>query len=206
MDYKPGMSPPASVPAPVSSSGDSALCPYTRVSQQGELVRKLKAEQAPKVTGHNVFNWTVEPPTKEHHMLPLVEFSSCSHFKTWKFFFFLLIEKMVIKLHKLYHFLPVQFGRFRCIYTRCPSNPSVVLVSTIVVFILFLICPSSSSSHCHLSHLWPLMYHVVSLTAVSASSLTWLSHVVVPSQANVLMVPGPDRRGGQAAPGAQGRV
>ncbi|XP_051918384.1 bifunctional glutamate/proline--tRNA ligase isoform X5 [Hippocampus zosterae] len=49
MDYKPGMSPPASVvPAPVSSSGDSALCPYTRVSQQGELVRKLKAEQAPK--------------------------------------------------------------------------------------------------------------------------------------------------------------
>ncbi|XP_049573000.1 bifunctional glutamate/proline--tRNA ligase isoform X3 [Syngnathus scovelli] len=48
LDYKPGMSPPASAPAPVTSSGDSASCPYTRVSQQGELVRKLKAEQAPK--------------------------------------------------------------------------------------------------------------------------------------------------------------
>ncbi|KAM9824865.1 bifunctional glutamate/proline--tRNA ligase isoform X1 [Syngnathus typhle] len=48
LDYKPGMSPPASAPAPVTPSGDSASCPYTRVSQQGELVRKLKAEQAPK--------------------------------------------------------------------------------------------------------------------------------------------------------------
>ncbi|XP_061621354.1 bifunctional glutamate/proline--tRNA ligase isoform X1 [Phyllopteryx taeniolatus] len=48
LDYKPGMSSPASAPAPASPSGDCAPCPYTRVSQQGELVRKLKAEQAPK--------------------------------------------------------------------------------------------------------------------------------------------------------------
>uniref|UniRef100_A0AAQ5YBR8 Bifunctional glutamate/proline--tRNA ligase n=1 Tax=Amphiprion ocellaris TaxID=80972 RepID=A0AAQ5YBR8_AMPOC len=46
MDYKPGMTPPTSAPAPPTSS-DS--CPYTRVTQQGEVVRKLKAEQAPKV-------------------------------------------------------------------------------------------------------------------------------------------------------------
>uniref|UniRef100_A0AAQ5XWF2 Bifunctional glutamate/proline--tRNA ligase n=1 Tax=Amphiprion ocellaris TaxID=80972 RepID=A0AAQ5XWF2_AMPOC len=45
MDYKPGMTPPTSAPAPPTSS-DS--CPYTRVTQQGEVVRKLKAEQAPK--------------------------------------------------------------------------------------------------------------------------------------------------------------
>ncbi|XP_077445878.1 bifunctional glutamate/proline--tRNA ligase isoform X3 [Stigmatopora argus] len=48
LDYKPGMSPPTPAPAPISPSGDSAPCPYTRVSLQGELVRKLKAEQAPK--------------------------------------------------------------------------------------------------------------------------------------------------------------
>ncbi|XP_051797807.1 bifunctional glutamate/proline--tRNA ligase isoform X2 [Acanthochromis polyacanthus] len=45
MDYKPDMTPPTSAPAPPTSS-DS--CPYTRVTQQGEVVRKLKAEQAPK--------------------------------------------------------------------------------------------------------------------------------------------------------------
>ncbi|XP_061670790.1 bifunctional glutamate/proline--tRNA ligase isoform X2 [Syngnathoides biaculeatus] len=48
LDYKPGMSSPASAPASASPSGDCVPCPYTRVSQQGELVRKLKAEQAPK--------------------------------------------------------------------------------------------------------------------------------------------------------------
>ncbi|KAM7423657.1 hypothetical protein PAMA_000151 [Pampus argenteus] len=48
MDYKPGMAPPTSAPAPPASSADSAPCPYTRVTQQGELVRKLKAEKAPK--------------------------------------------------------------------------------------------------------------------------------------------------------------
>lgn len=48
MDYKPGMAPPTSAPAPPTSSTDSVSCPFTRVVQQGELVRKLKAEQAPK--------------------------------------------------------------------------------------------------------------------------------------------------------------
>nr|XP_019935574.1 PREDICTED: bifunctional glutamate/proline--tRNA ligase isoform X2 [Paralichthys olivaceus] len=48
MDYKPGMAPPTSAPTPPTSSSDSASCPFTRVTQQGELVRKLKAEQAPK--------------------------------------------------------------------------------------------------------------------------------------------------------------
>lgn len=50
VDYKPGMAPPTSAPAaPAAPSSAGAVCPYTRVSQQGELVRKLKAEQAPKV-------------------------------------------------------------------------------------------------------------------------------------------------------------
>ncbi|XP_047435934.1 bifunctional glutamate/proline--tRNA ligase isoform X2 [Mugil cephalus] len=48
VDYKPGMTPPTSDPAPPTSLSDSTSCPYTRVSQQGELVRKLKAEKAPK--------------------------------------------------------------------------------------------------------------------------------------------------------------
>uniref|UniRef100_A0A3P8QMA9 WHEP-TRS domain-containing protein n=1 Tax=Astatotilapia calliptera TaxID=8154 RepID=A0A3P8QMA9_ASTCA len=48
VEYKPGMAPPASTPAPSTSSSDSTSCPYSRVVQQGELVRKLKAEQAPK--------------------------------------------------------------------------------------------------------------------------------------------------------------
>ncbi|KAJ8289595.1 hypothetical protein GJAV_G00003130 [Gymnothorax javanicus] len=54
-EYKPGMAPPraapvASSPAPVASSPapDSNSCPFTRVAQQGELVRKLKAEKGPK--------------------------------------------------------------------------------------------------------------------------------------------------------------
>ncbi|CAJ1048504.1 bifunctional glutamate/proline--tRNA ligase isoform X1 [Xyrichtys novacula] len=48
VDYKPGMAPPTSAPAPPTTASDPAACPYTRVSQQGELVRKLKTEQAPK--------------------------------------------------------------------------------------------------------------------------------------------------------------
>ncbi|XP_041837203.1 bifunctional glutamate/proline--tRNA ligase isoform X3 [Melanotaenia boesemani] len=55
VDYKPGMAPPTSTPsAPTSTpsaptpASDPVSCPYTRVTQQGELVRKLKAEQAPK--------------------------------------------------------------------------------------------------------------------------------------------------------------
>ncbi|KAM9817196.1 bifunctional glutamate/proline--tRNA ligase [Neosynchiropus ocellatus] len=48
LDYKPGMTPPPSAaPAPAAApSSDS--CPFTRVVEQGELVRKLKAEKAPK--------------------------------------------------------------------------------------------------------------------------------------------------------------
>lgn len=54
VDYKPGMAPPTSTPAPPAASASTgnasepSSCPYTRVSQQGELVRKLKAEKAPK--------------------------------------------------------------------------------------------------------------------------------------------------------------
>ncbi|XP_035992130.1 bifunctional glutamate/proline--tRNA ligase isoform X2 [Fundulus heteroclitus] len=54
VDYKPGMAPPTSAPAtpatPPSTAptAEPAACPFTRVSQQGELVRKLKAEKAPK--------------------------------------------------------------------------------------------------------------------------------------------------------------
>uniref|UniRef100_A0A665WKU3 Bifunctional glutamate/proline--tRNA ligase n=1 Tax=Echeneis naucrates TaxID=173247 RepID=A0A665WKU3_ECHNA len=47
IDYKPGMAPPTA-PATPTSPADSASCPFTRVAQQGELVRKLKAEKAPK--------------------------------------------------------------------------------------------------------------------------------------------------------------
>ncbi|XP_033861011.3 bifunctional glutamate/proline--tRNA ligase-like isoform X1 [Acipenser ruthenus] len=55
LDYKPGMAPPSPAPtqtAPTSSSPASSSpassCPYETVAQQGELVRKLKAEKAPK--------------------------------------------------------------------------------------------------------------------------------------------------------------
>ncbi|XP_054468502.1 bifunctional glutamate/proline--tRNA ligase isoform X1 [Anoplopoma fimbria] len=48
VDYKPGMAPPTSAPAPPAASTDSASCPFTRVTEQGELVRKLKTEKAPK--------------------------------------------------------------------------------------------------------------------------------------------------------------
>lgn len=52
LEYKPGMTPPpTSAPAP---QVNSSSCPYTRVTQQGDLVRKLKAGQAPKVRGRFV--------------------------------------------------------------------------------------------------------------------------------------------------------
>lgn len=56
-EYKPGMTPPTSAPAlkssaptPVGGSPSpvSSSCPFTRVAEQGEVVRKLKAEKAPK--------------------------------------------------------------------------------------------------------------------------------------------------------------
>ncbi len=55
-DYKPGMAPPtpaSSAPSPAttttSSSSPSPSGLYERVAQQGEVVRKLKSEKAPKV-------------------------------------------------------------------------------------------------------------------------------------------------------------
>lgn len=49
-DYKPGMAPPtASPPKSAPSSDSSPAAIYGHVSDQGELVRKLKAEKAPKV-------------------------------------------------------------------------------------------------------------------------------------------------------------
>uniref|UniRef100_H3D2X2 glutamate--tRNA ligase n=1 Tax=Tetraodon nigroviridis TaxID=99883 RepID=H3D2X2_TETNG len=49
-DYKPGMAPPTSVPsaAPSATSSSTAAGLYERVAQQGENVRKLKSEKAPK--------------------------------------------------------------------------------------------------------------------------------------------------------------
>ena len=49
-DYKPGMAPPTSAAAlPTTATNSASSCPLTRVNQQGELVRKLKAEKASKV-------------------------------------------------------------------------------------------------------------------------------------------------------------
>lgn len=56
-DYKPGMVPPTSVPSADASatssstftSSSTASGLYERVAQQGENVRKLKSEKAPKV-------------------------------------------------------------------------------------------------------------------------------------------------------------
>lgn len=56
-DYKPGVAPavsPAPVqasPAPQDQSGSSPQALFTQVVQKGELVRKLKSEKAPKVSG-----------------------------------------------------------------------------------------------------------------------------------------------------------
>lgn len=57
-EYKPGITLPTSAPVQKSSAPTLAAapgpastgCPFTRVSEQGELVRKLKAEKAPKVS------------------------------------------------------------------------------------------------------------------------------------------------------------
>lgn len=57
-EYKPGIAPPTSAPAPKSSATTPAAaspspastgCPFTRVAEQGEVVKQLKAEKAPKV-------------------------------------------------------------------------------------------------------------------------------------------------------------
>ncbi|XP_059927479.1 bifunctional glutamate/proline--tRNA ligase isoform X6 [Gadus macrocephalus] len=51
LEYKPGMTPPSPAAATTtasSSSSSSSSCIYTRVTEQGELVRKLKTEKAPK--------------------------------------------------------------------------------------------------------------------------------------------------------------
>lgn len=58
MEYKPGMAPPTTAAAPPTTGADTASCPYTRVTEQGDLVRKLKAEQAPKVPGSFIFDFS----------------------------------------------------------------------------------------------------------------------------------------------------
>uniref|UniRef100_A0AAX7UZC3 Glutamyl-tRNA synthetase n=1 Tax=Astatotilapia calliptera TaxID=8154 RepID=A0AAX7UZC3_ASTCA len=45
-EYKPGAAPPQKAPAPVQNGSTNDL--YEKVAEQGELVRKLKAEKAPK--------------------------------------------------------------------------------------------------------------------------------------------------------------
>lgn len=61
-EYKPGIAPPTSASAPKSSAHTPAAgspspatsCPFTRVAEQGEVVRKLKAAKAPKVCIKNI--------------------------------------------------------------------------------------------------------------------------------------------------------
>lgn len=48
-DYKPGMAPPPSVPPASATSSSTPSGLYERVAQQGENVRRLKSEKAPKV-------------------------------------------------------------------------------------------------------------------------------------------------------------
>lgn len=48
-DYKPGLQTPASSAQTQSSSSSEAQNLFSQVAQQGELVRKLKSEKAPKV-------------------------------------------------------------------------------------------------------------------------------------------------------------
>lgn len=51
-DYKPGAAPVQKAPAPVQSKPTSAPAGngiYEKVAEQGEVVRKLKSEKAPKV-------------------------------------------------------------------------------------------------------------------------------------------------------------
>ena len=50
-DYKPGMAPtPAAAPAPAAPACAEAAGLYEQVAQQGEALRKLKSEKAPKVS------------------------------------------------------------------------------------------------------------------------------------------------------------
>lgn len=54
-EYKPGAAPVQKGPAPVQNSPSPAPAAtglYERVAQQGEMVRKLKTEKAPKVRPH----------------------------------------------------------------------------------------------------------------------------------------------------------
>lgn len=60
-DYKPGMGTPTSsaattVTSSFSSSLSSSTGLYERVAQQGEVVRKLKSEKAPKVFRYTVLS------------------------------------------------------------------------------------------------------------------------------------------------------
>lgn len=48
-DYKPDMAPPTTPSHPAPSSDSSPASLYSRVSDQGEVVRKLKSDKAPKV-------------------------------------------------------------------------------------------------------------------------------------------------------------
>ena len=63
-DYKPGMAPtPAAkapapqAPAPQAPAGTEAAGMYEQVAQQGEILRKLKSEKAPKVSLKNNYLW-----------------------------------------------------------------------------------------------------------------------------------------------------
>ncbi|XP_035290073.1 bifunctional glutamate/proline--tRNA ligase isoform X3 [Anguilla anguilla] len=51
-DYKPGMAPPTAAPETKAAAAPEptspASCPFARVAQQGDVVRKLKEEKAPK--------------------------------------------------------------------------------------------------------------------------------------------------------------
>lgn len=71
------MAPPTSATTTPPPSSDPASCPFTRVAQQGELVRKLKAEQAPKVWDH-VHIWLLSPHV--HHQSFIGTFMFFHHF------------------------------------------------------------------------------------------------------------------------------
>lgn len=104
-EYKPGIAPPTSAPAPKSSaptpaagspSPASSSCPFTHVTEQGEMVRKLKAEKAPKeqidaavkqllalkaefkqLTGQD-YKSDMAPPTTSSHPAPSSDSSPAS--------------------------------------------------------------------------------------------------------------------------------
>ncbi|XP_056623093.1 bifunctional glutamate/proline--tRNA ligase isoform X2 [Triplophysa dalaica] len=103
-EYKPGIAPPTSASAPKSSAHTPAAgspspamsCPFTRVAEQGEVVRKLKASKAPKeqidaavkqllalkaefkqLTGQD-YKADMAPPTKSSHPASLSDSSPAS--------------------------------------------------------------------------------------------------------------------------------